>query len=430
MGVGLMLVALLIAVMQGVFSKTWDVTLPQSITSMTNSCVTVPCHFEVPDDQEANLLNCSDRGLWRKGTLAGPIVLDSQNPFNNQVQGQVVGDLTKKNCTTVFSSFPKDYSDMYFFRLECLNTIKYTFSVGVMITFQPAPPPPTLTFVSQVSEGAQVRLQCSVPVPCSILPPSLTWLPRDTSRQEDTQMLQTADGHMMMTSTLTFVATADHQNQSIVCSVSYPLSKGGSTEPSAATQRLNILYAPRFTTATLSTSGPVSEGRTVIFTCSSDANPPVSRYSWHRDNRGILTRMGQGETLVLQVSQEDSGVYLCEAQNSRGSHRSRPLSLEVIATKGRSEDLMVVPYIICGVVLVLYILTVVVDLYKYQRRLKQIELKGEHTYSDLRTVSVTSDYDRLQFRQPKTKPPPEPSDYENGVTLQTVFKSLPPPNQT
>uniref|UniRef100_A0A3B4XR17 Si:ch211-171h4.5 n=1 Tax=Seriola lalandi dorsalis TaxID=1841481 RepID=A0A3B4XR17_SERLL len=361
----------------GVFSKTWDVTLPQSIVSITNSCFTVPCRFEVPDDQEANLLNCSDRGLWRKGRLSGPVVLDSQNPFNNK--GQIVGDLTKKNCTTVFSSFPKDYGDMYFFRLECPNAIKYTFSDGVMITFQPAPPPPSLTFVSHVSEGAQVRLQCSVPVLCSILPPSLTWLPRDSSRQEDTQMLQqTADGHMMMTSTLTFKATADHQNQSIVCSVSYPLSQGGSTTQGGIVLQAVVLYVPRFTTATLSTSGPVSEGRTVIFTCSSDANPPVSRYSWHRDNHGTLTTIGQGETLVLQVSQEDSGVYLCEAQNSRGSDRSRPLSLEV-------SDLMVVPYIICGVVLVLYILTVV-----------QIEVKGEHTYTDLRTVSVTSDYDQLQ----------------------------------
>lgn len=35
--------------------------------------------------------------------------------------------------------------------------------------------PPKLTPVTQVSEGAQVRLQCSVPVPCSSLPPSITW---------------------------------------------------------------------------------------------------------------------------------------------------------------------------------------------------------------------------------------------------------------
>ncbi len=49
----------------------------------------------------------------------------------------MVGDLTKKNCTTTFHSFPKNYSDVYFFRVDCQNTVKFTFSTGVIITVQP-----------------------------------------------------------------------------------------------------------------------------------------------------------------------------------------------------------------------------------------------------------------------------------------------------
>lgn len=52
-------------------------------------------------------------------------------------QGQTLGDETKKNCTTVFYSIPKNYSDIYFFRLECLNRIKFTFLNGVYIIIQP-----------------------------------------------------------------------------------------------------------------------------------------------------------------------------------------------------------------------------------------------------------------------------------------------------
>uniref|UniRef100_A0A4W6FPD5 Si:ch211-171h4.5 n=1 Tax=Lates calcarifer TaxID=8187 RepID=A0A4W6FPD5_LATCA len=336
MDVGLTLVSLFIAVMQGVFCKTWDVTLPQRIVGISHSCITVPCHFEVPNEHEAGVLQCTDSGVWRKGNMTGPFInsLNSQSPLNNVVQVHVVGNLTQKNCTTVFYNFPKDYNNIYFFRLQCPNEVKYNFAKGVSITVQTAPSAPLLTSVNQISEGAQVRLQCSVPVPCSVLPPSLTWLPQDSSRQEETEMLQNVDGQRIMMSAVTFTASADHHNQSIVCSVSYPLFEGGSTESSAATQRLNVLYAPRFTTATLSTSGPVSEGRTVTFTCSSDANPPVSHYTWYRDDSGNLsssqlTRIRQAATLVLQVSQTDSGVYLCEAQTSRGSQRSRPVSLDV-----------------------------------------------------------------------------------------------------
>uniref|UniRef100_A0A3Q3MW98 Myelin-associated glycoprotein-like n=2 Tax=Mastacembelus armatus TaxID=205130 RepID=A0A3Q3MW98_9TELE len=406
MGVVLVTVTLLITVMQGVFCGTWDVTLPQSIMGISNSCVTVLCLFEIPAEHEANLLNCSKSGVWRKGNVFGDVVLNSHNPFTNIIHGKVVGDLTKKNCTTMFYSFPKDYNDMYFFRLDCPNSLKFSFTDGVRITVQSDPLPPLLNFVSQVAEGDQVRLQCSVPVPCSSLPPSLTWLPQDSSRQEETEMLQNMDRQVTMTSTLTFIATADHHNQTIACSVSYPLTKGGSTRSSAATQRVRVLYAPRFTVATVSTSRPVSEGRTVTFKCSSDANPPVSSYTWYRDDSGKLNKMGEGDMLTLQVNWSDSGVYLCEAQTPRGSQRSNPVSLEV--TTG-SECLMVLPYIICGVVLVLYIITVVVGVYKYQRlsrRLKEMELRGEHTYTDLTMCNITSDYDQIQPRAPKAKPSP------------------------
>ena len=52
------------------------------------------------------------------------------------LQGQVLGDLTKKNCTTMFHSLPKDYDDIYFFRLECTERLKFTFQKGVYITQQ------------------------------------------------------------------------------------------------------------------------------------------------------------------------------------------------------------------------------------------------------------------------------------------------------
>ncbi|XP_047186325.1 sialoadhesin isoform X2 [Scophthalmus maximus] len=429
MVVGLTDVGLLIAVMQGVFSRTWKITLPRSIESLGNSCVTVPCRFEVPGNQEANVLNCSDSGVWRRGSLSGPIVLNSLNPSANVLQGQVVGDLKRKNCTTMIHRFSKSDNDVYFFRLDCPN-LKFTFSDGVLITAQTEPPPPQLTFVDQLPEGDQVRMQCSAPVSCSTLPPSLTWSPQDSSRREESQMLQNEDGQTTLTSTMTFMASADHHNQSVMCSASYLLSEGRRT--SRGTRRLNVLYAPRFTTATINTSGPVSERETVTFACSSDANPPVRRYSWFRGDRGKLTRIGQGATLVLQVNPKDSGEYLCEAQSLRGSQRSRPVFLEVTAIQatGSSEGSVMIPYIICGAVLLLYVLTVAVDLYKYQslsKRLKKIEQKGEHTYIDLQTFSLTSDYDHLKF---KPKPPPEDADYENSIAMETTVKNQPQPNRT
>ncbi|KAK5883301.1 hypothetical protein CesoFtcFv8_019644 [Champsocephalus esox] len=428
MGVGLAVVTLLIALMQGVSCQTWAVILPKTILVINDSCVTIPCRFTIPRNEEANILNCSKGVVWKKGSTTGPKVFIAHTPQLNLIQGEITGDVTKKNCTTTFHGFRQDNNDKYFFRLECAELTKYTFNNGVTINAQPDLPPSLLSSGGQVSEGAQVRLQCSVPVPCHNMPPSITWSPEDTSSQKSTQMQSSDDGQMIMMTTLTFSAAAHHNNQSFSCSVTYPLPAGGSSRSSATSQRLSVLYGPKDTVATVSNSAPVFEGQSVTLTCFSEANPPVSLYTWYRGDRGKLTKIGKGEKLVLQASQTDSALYLCEAQSPMASQRSRPVSLEVKTTTGRIEG-VVLPYTICGVLLLLYIMTVVVDVYKYRgisRRLKMIEVKGEeHTDTNMRCRSVASDYDQLQHRPSEMMPHPDASTYENPVALQATFKNTP-----
>lgn len=86
--------------------------------------------------------------------------------------------------------------------------------------------------------------------------------------------------------------------------------------------------APKNTVALSNPTGPVPEGRAVTLTCQSDANPPVERYSWYKDISGQVTWKANGQTLVLLVSKADSGLYLCEAHNEKGSQRSKAMPLE------------------------------------------------------------------------------------------------------
>uniref|UniRef100_UPI003AAF8E8D myelin-associated glycoprotein n=1 Tax=Centroberyx gerrardi TaxID=166262 RepID=UPI003AAF8E8D len=416
MGVGLT-ITLISSLMQGFLCMDFSVSLPRRIGAISGSCLLVPCRFQLPVAYEADLLNCSHSGVWRKGSTTGQTVFSSgQSQGQNAIQGEITGDLRRANCTTVFSSFPERYNDSYFFRLECPNRLKYTFDTGVYISSQSEPPPPQLTGGVGVSEGERVRLRCSAPVSCPALPPSLTWLHPPGRTEETVETLESRGGSISTTSMLTFIASASHHNQTVTCFISYPLTAGGSTEPAAATHTLSVQYAPRSTAAALSPSGPVPEGRGVTLTCSSDANPPAQRYIWYRDQSGQLSRRAEGGELLLLASRQDSGVYLCEAQNQRGSQRSRPVVLEV--------DFTAVPYIICGVVAVLYVLTVILDVYKYQslsRRLKLIELKlkGENTYAALRVSSVTSDYDQLQ---PKSTSHVDAPCYENPIPMETRNK--------
>lgn len=49
----------------------------------------------------------------------------------------MVGDVMQKDCTTLFYSFPPNYSDVYFFRLECVEPFKFTFTDPVNILAYP-----------------------------------------------------------------------------------------------------------------------------------------------------------------------------------------------------------------------------------------------------------------------------------------------------
>ena len=55
--------------------------------------------------------------------------------FSKLSKGELIGDLTKKNCTTVMSNFSNIHNDSYFFRLDC-PMVRFTFHNAVNIITQ------------------------------------------------------------------------------------------------------------------------------------------------------------------------------------------------------------------------------------------------------------------------------------------------------
>ncbi|XP_056588148.1 sialoadhesin-like isoform X2 [Triplophysa dalaica] len=84
---------------------------------------------------------------------------------------------------------------------------------------------------------------------------------------------------------------------------------------------LNVMYAPRNVSVSISSSGVIVEGDSVNLTCSSESNPPVHNYSWYKENQ--TSSVGSGETFRPL----ESGKFYCVAQNKHGSQRSAAVSL-------------------------------------------------------------------------------------------------------
>nr|XP_029513353.1 B-cell receptor CD22-like [Oncorhynchus nerka] len=109
------------------------------------------------------------------------------------------------------------------------------------------------------------------------------------------------------------------------------------------------VYKPKNTSVSVSPSGEIVEGSSVTLTCSSDANPPVDKYTWYFQNETFLNGCGQMYN-ISNFKSKDSGHYHCEAWNRRGSRNSTAL---MIIIPGKQTSVLTAAVGIIVVVLVL-----------------------------------------------------------------------------
>ncbi|XP_071219320.1 B-cell receptor CD22-like [Salvelinus alpinus] len=94
-------------------------------------------------------------------------------------------------------------------------------------------------------------------------------------------------------------------------------------------ETLTVTYKPRSTSVSVSPSGEIVEGSSVTLTCSSDANPPVDKYTWYKKNVASPKASGQSYS-ITNISSEDCGEYYCEAQNEVGAKISKLVPVKVL----------------------------------------------------------------------------------------------------
>ncbi|KAJ8332891.1 hypothetical protein SKAU_G00417870 [Synaphobranchus kaupii] len=76
----------------------------------------------------------------------------------------------------------------------------------------------------------------------------------------------------------------------------------------------------------VSSSGEIEEGSSVSLTCSSDANPPVQRYTWFKKNETGVWQAGSGQSLNFSnFTSWNSGQYYCESRNTHGAQNASAL---------------------------------------------------------------------------------------------------------
>nr|XP_043899133.1 sialoadhesin-like isoform X2 [Solea senegalensis] len=98
---------------------------------------------------------------------------------------------------------------------------------------------------------------------------------------------------------------------------------------------VDVLYAPKSPSVSVSPSGLIMEGSSVTLTCSSDANPAAD-YTWYKDNEDSVKATGHNFT-ITDIRPEHGGHYYCQVKNTRGSQSAMfrlnvTVSTEVLKT--------------------------------------------------------------------------------------------------
>ncbi|KAK3517992.1 hypothetical protein QTP70_030323, partial [Hemibagrus guttatus] len=282
--------------------------------------------FQIKEQYDADLQK-DPTGIWLKdGTdVNRNKVFNSKVTTENKIEGEIIGDLLMKNCTTIFYNIRERDRGDYYFRIQTTGLLKITYTSSVSLRVRDSPISPSITLYkedqgevedqNEVVEGTSVSLICSAPSPCLLKPPTFTWnfLPEERRQEQN-------HNTSFSSSQLNFNATHLHHGLTFTCTTTYQLQNQNKSAQSSRTLHVLYKYGPRNTSVSASPSASVLLGSSVSLSCSSDANPAVLNYTWYRENG---EQIGTGNHLTINTTDSTHrGLYYCRAQNQHGDHNS------------------------------------------------------------------------------------------------------------
>ncbi|XP_064805795.1 sialic acid-binding Ig-like lectin 9 [Oncorhynchus masou masou] len=208
-------------------------TMPDKLDVLTGSCVQIPCSFDIPD-QHKDTFNSAilPSGVWIKENSnfreRPDRVIFNSSKLVNRYQGEITGNMSQMNCTTVFFNVTTSYTNKYYFRIESQPFRATDPDKSVEIDVSDFPYSPILTVSGEVKEGTPVSLYCSAFAPCPEHPPELTWtLP--TQFTTENQLQENPDQTKSVLSTVTFTPSYHHHEKNITCTAVYPVGTSNKT---------------------------------------------------------------------------------------------------------------------------------------------------------------------------------------------------------
>ncbi|XP_037311910.2 B-cell receptor CD22-like [Pungitius pungitius] len=327
-------------------------TAPKKMEALTGSCLKIPCNFSVKSGSGFNSAT-EIFGVWIKTdyTLSDNVIFNSSGTVTTYPMN-FTGNLSQKDCTTLFSSLKTNYTDTYYLKVVNWPYRSTAICDSLQITVKDSPPKPSIEIPGDLKEKESVSISCSASTPCPHSPPQLTW-----NLQPDSHNMMEENTDGTFTSKIQRKITLSHEHDGfiITCSARYPVNEGKGVKTSEETKTLSVSYAPKNTSVSISPSGLVSAGSWVNLTCSSRAKPPVSRFTWFKTSRDGPIKVSEGAFYSFNVT--DGGVYYCVATNQLGNQTSSEIHLSITG----GVDYLLLGSVLRGIIGIIVLIGLVVS---------------------------------------------------------------------
>ncbi|XP_031677506.1 sialoadhesin isoform X10 [Oncorhynchus kisutch] len=281
--------------------KCWSVTYThQSICALKGTTVDISCSYTYPSYHEIK------KAFWfTKWSGRDPEDLSSVPGYEGHIE--YLGD-KESDCTLRITDLRLSDSAGYRFRLITSGEMVAGSPVSLTVSDVVLEMDPT-----SVSERENVTLRCRTN--CTLDPITVySWYKNG----------QPIPNNNTSSPVYILFSVSSEDTGRYSCSV-----EGHEDLPSAE-ETLTVTYGPKNTSVSVSPSGGIVEGSSVTLTCSSDANPPVDKYTWYKKNVTSPKASGQSYS-ITNISSEDRGEYYCEASNIKGTETSIPVHINVMS---------------------------------------------------------------------------------------------------
>ncbi|XP_039901161.1 B-cell receptor CD22-like isoform X1 [Simochromis diagramma] len=200
----------------------------------------------------------------------------------------------------VFRSIRPSQSGKYYCTADNGLGQKRSESRTIDVKYAPKLPSVSVSPSAEIVEGSSVTLTCSSDANPAA---SYTWYKEDVINP-----LRYQKQHV-------FSSILPSDSGKYYCTADNDLGQKRSES-----RNIDVKYAPKLPSVSVSPSAEIVEGSSVTLTCSSDANP-AANYTWYKEDENLPKAFGQNFT-VTKFRPEHSGRYYCEAQNKLGRHNS------------------------------------------------------------------------------------------------------------